>query len=192
MRYAERRPSGIAFLILGGELLKPEGLVPAQDQIAENLGKLLGDIWGPVGFWFMIIATFVTFCSTTLSDQDGFARMFSDGTQIILQGKNVRGRWGNKKFLQRVYVVVLLAALPLGIYLFFGEPVFLLQTAGAIEAAHIPIVTGLTLYLNQRMLPKELQPSKFTFWITVLAGVFFVGFAVVYLLQLTGVLGTSA
>lgn len=77
-------------------------------------------------------------------------------------------------------------ALPITVYLFFGQPVGLLQTAGAIEAAHIPIVTGLTLYLNHRMLPKELRPSKFILGGTVLAGIFFAVFAVIYLLQLLG------
>ncbi len=65
------------------------------------------------------------------------------------------------------------------VYLFFGQPVGLLQTAGAIEAAHIPIVTGLTLYLNHRILPKELQPSKIIFAGTAIAGIFFAGFAII-------------
>jgi hypothetical protein len=42
----------------------------------------------------------------------------------------------------------------------------------------------LTLYLNQRSLPPELRPSWFTFAITALAGLFFVGFAAIYLSQL--------
>ncbi|MEH2069690.1 MAG: hypothetical protein V7K47_16270 [Nostoc sp.] len=83
---------------------------------------------------------------------------------------------------------MLLAALPIAIYLFFGKPVGLLQTAGAIEAAHIPIVTGLTLYLNHRMLPKQLQPSKVIFGGTAIAGIFFSLFAVIYLLQLTKII----
>jgi hypothetical protein len=117
--------------------------------------------------------------------------MFADGTQMILQGFGVRGRWTNEKFLQRVYIVVLLAILPIAVYFIFGQPVALLQTAGAIEAAHIPIVTGLTLYLNRQMLPKELQPSKFNFGATAIAGIFFLVFAVIYLLQLTGAIGSS-
>lgn len=183
--------AALSFLILGGELLRPEGLVPKESQVAETLGRLLGDIWGPFGFWFMVAIVFITFCSTTLSVEDGFGRMFADGTQIILQGFGVRGRWTNEKLLQRFYIVVLLAVLPIAIYLFFGEPVGLLQTAGAIEAAHIPIVTGLTLYLNYQMLPKELRPSKFTFGATAIAGIFFAIFAVIYLLQLLGVMGTT-
>ncbi|MFB2771186.1 Nramp family divalent metal transporter [Pelatocladus sp. BLCC-F211] len=147
--------AALSFLILGGELLRPQGLVPKENQVAETLGSLLGDLWGPFGFWFMVAIVFITFCSTVLSVEDGFGRMFADGTQIILQGFGVQGRWTNEKFLQRVYIVVLLVALPIAIYLFVGEPVALLQTAGGIEAAHIPIVTGLTLYLNHRMLPKQ-------------------------------------
>lgn len=129
-------------------------------------------------------------CSQTLSVQDGFGRMFADGIQIILQGFGVQGgRWTNETFLQRFYLVVLLTALPIAIYLIFGKPIALLQMAGGIEAAHIPIVTGLTLYLNHRMLPQELRPSKVIFAGTVIAGLFFAVFAIIYLLQLTGVLG---
>ncbi|MBW4449685.1 MAG: Nramp family divalent metal transporter [Spirirestis rafaelensis WJT71-NPBG6] len=181
--------AALSFLILGGELLRPQGLVPKENQVAETLGSLLGDLWGPFGFWFMVAIVFITFCSTVLSVEDGFGRMFADGTQIILQGFGVQGRWTNKKFLQKFFIVVLLAVLPITIYLFFGEPVALLQTAGGIEAAHIPIVTGLTLYLNHRMLPKELRPSKIIFGGTAIAGIFFGVFAVIYLLQLLGVIG---
>jgi Mn2+/Fe2+ NRAMP family transporter len=183
--------AALSFLILGGELLRPQGLVPKENQVAETLGSLLGDLWGPFGFWFMVAIVFITFCSTVLSVEDGFGRMFADGTQILLQGFGVRGRWTNEKFLQRVYIVVLLVALPIAVYLFFGEPVGLLQTAGGIEAAHIPIVTGLTLYLNHRMLPKELQPSKIIFGGTAIAGIFFGVFAIIYLLQLLGIIGSS-
>jgi Mn2+/Fe2+ NRAMP family transporter len=183
--------AALSFLILGGELLRPQGLVPQENQVAETLGNLLGDLWGSFGFWFMVAIVFITFCSTVLSVEDGFGRMFADGTQIILQGFGVRGRWTNEQFLQKFYVVVLLTLLPIAVYLFFGEPVGLLQTAGGIEAAHIPIVTALTLYLNHRMLPKELQPSKIIFGGTAIAGIFFGVFAVIYLLQLLGVMGTG-
>lgn len=184
--------AALSFLILGGELLHPQGIVPKEQQVAETLGRLLGDIWGPFGFWFMVAIVFITFCSTVLSVEDGFGRMFADGTQILLQGFGVQGRWTKEKFLQRFYIVVLLVALPIAVYLFFGQPIGLLQTAGAIEAAHIPIVTGLTLYLNHRMLPKELRPSKFIFGGTAVAGIFFAVFAFIYLLQLLGFIGSGA
>ena len=182
----------ISFLILGTELLRPEGLVPAESEIAATLGRLLGDIWGTWGYWFMIIAVFVTFCSTTLSVEDGFSRMFADGTNILLHGFGIRGNWTHEKYLRRFFLIVLLAALPIAVYLIFGsKPVGLLQTAGAIEAAHIPVVTGLTLYLNHRLLPQDLKPSKVTFTATAIAGTFFAAFALVYLYQTFSAAGSS-
>lgn len=65
---------------------------------------------------------------------DGIAH--PNGTQIIAQGFGMGGRWINEKLLQRFYIAVLLAILPIAVYLLFGKPVGLLQTAGAIEAAH--------------------------------------------------------
>jgi type III secretory pathway component EscS len=184
--------AALSFLILGGELLRPEGLVPQENQVAETLGGLLGNIWGPFGFWFMIAIVFITFCSTTLSVQDGFGRMFADGTQILLQGFGVHHtRWTNETFLRKFYIAVLLTILPISVYLFFGKPVGLLQTAGAIEAAHIPVVAGLTLFLNHRMLSQKLRPRGISFWGTIISGLFFGAFAVIYLLQLAGVLGGS-
>ncbi|MBD2258044.1 Nramp family divalent metal transporter [Pseudanabaena sp. FACHB-2040] len=184
--------AALSFLILGAELLQPEGLVPKENQVAETLGSLLGNLWGPFGFWFMVAIVFVTFCSTAMSVQDGFGRMFADGTQILVRGFGGNGQWTNETFLRKFYLVTLLAGLPIAVYLWLGEPVGLLQTAGAIEAAHIPIVTGLTLYLNHRMLPQSLKPSSLTFWATVLAGVFFAVFAIIYLLQLTGLMGMGS
>ncbi|MBE9079982.1 Nramp family divalent metal transporter [Romeria aff. gracilis LEGE 07310] len=181
-----------AFLILGAELLGPEGLVPAENDVAEVLGRLLGEVWGPVGFWFMIIAVFIGFWQTTLTNQDGWSRLLADGSGIILRRFQVRGRWANEKFLQKVFLIVLLTGVTSVLYLFIGKPVRLLQLAGAIEAAHIPVVVGLTLYLNHTVLPKDLRPSATSFWATVLAGVFFAVFAVIYLLQTTGVIWSSS
>lgn len=178
----------VAFLILGTELLMPEGLIPEENKVAETLGLLMGDVWGRFGFWFMIAAVFVTFTSTMLSNQDGFARMFSDGAAILLKKRRLTGKWIDPKFLHKVFLIVLLCILPAIMYLIAGEPVGLLKIAGVIEACHIPVVAFLVLYLNHKKLPAELKPGIITSVLTALAGVFFAVFAVVYILQLTGVI----
>jgi Mn2+/Fe2+ NRAMP family transporter len=176
-------------LILGTELLKPKGLVPEENKVAEVLGGMLGDLWGPVGFWFMITAVFIGFWDTVLSDQDGFGRMFSGGTRLLLKNfKMKEKKWTNEQNLNRVFVIGLVTIAPIILYLFIGEPVSLLKTAGAIEAAHIPVLVVLVLYLNHKRLPKELKPSLFTFICTAFAGLFFAFFAVIYTLQITGIL----
>lgn len=177
-----------AFLILGTELLRPKGLIPQENKVAETLAQLLGGIWGRFGFQFMLWAVFVTFLSTLLSDQDGFGRMFTDGTRILL-GNRIKpnSRWANKAFLQKVFVIVLLGILPAILYLVTGEPVGLLKVAGVIEACHIPVVAILILYINRTQLPQDLKPSTFSSIATGIAGLTFVAFAVVYILSLAGV-----
>lgn len=73
-----------AFLVLGAELLDPRGLVPEESRVASMLGRLLGDVWGPAGYWFMIAGVFVGFWDTVLSDQDGHGRIFADGSRLVI------------------------------------------------------------------------------------------------------------
>lgn len=172
----------VAFLILGTELLRPRGLIPEEDQVAEVLGRLLGVLWGPVGFWFMVVAVFIGFWDTILADQDGFGRMFTSGIRL-LRGHTATEQPDSlaERRLRRSIVLLLLAAAPTALYLLIGEPVTLLQVAGAIEAAHIPIVAGLTLYLNRRELPRSLRPGPVALAGTTVAVLFFTVFTVFYL-----------
>jgi Mn2+/Fe2+ NRAMP family transporter len=177
-----------AFLILGTELLQPKGLLPEENRVAETLGKLLGGVWGEIGFWFMIGAVFITFISTLLSDENGFGRMFADGTAIVAAKKGKNGRWRDQHFLKKIFVMIVLAVLPIVTYLMAGEPVGLLKVAGVIEAAHIPVVTGFILYLNIKTLPPTLKPGWMSITGTLLSGLSFATFAVVYMLQLSGII----
>lgn len=173
----------LAFLILGTELLGPRKLVPEEDRVASVLGRLLGDVWGRAGFWFMVLGVFVGFWDTVLSDQDGHGRMFSTGIRLLLRPLG-RGWWTDEERLRRAVVLVIVTALPIALYLAIGQPVRLLKIAGTIEAAHIPIVTALVLFLNRRVLPAPLAPSRFAVGATVCAGLFFSAFAVAYILGL--------
>lgn len=147
--------------------------------MAAVLGRLLGELWGPVGFWFMVLGVYVGFWSTVLSDQDGFGRMFANGTRLAA-GRFLPARWRDERRLKAAFVVVLTAILPVALYLLVGQPVRLLQAAGAIEAAHIPVLAWLTLYLNHRELPEGLRPSRFVVVATALAGLSFALFALYY------------
>lgn len=180
----------MAFLILGAELLQPKGLIPEEDKMSEVLGKLLGELWGPIGFWFMIGAVFISFWTTALTNQDGWGRMFSSGTKILIRQFNITGKWTGFESLRKIYIVGLLIVLPCGLFLIMGKPVSLLMVAGGIEAGHIPVVAYLVLYLNKTKLPQGLAPSRFSFLATAIAGLFFVLFAVFYILQITGLIST--
>ena len=177
----------LSFLILGAELLKPQGLVPEENKVAETLGKILEQLWGPVGFWFMVTGVFIGFWDTVLSDQDGFGRMFAGGIRTLANKTQLKKKWMNEKFLQRFFVVTICTVLPVILYLWMGEPVSLLKIAGVIEAAHIPFLVALVLIMNLRKLPAELKPSVFTVIMTCISGLFFAVFTIIYLLNLFSV-----
>jgi Mn2+/Fe2+ NRAMP family transporter len=179
----------VGFLVLGVELLGAQGLTPEGPDTARVLGELLGGVWGPVGFWFMIVAVFIGFWDTVLADQDGFGRLFARGLRILhawIPGVTDRT---DEERLRRSVVIVLTAVLPALLFLAVGEPVTLLQIAGMIEAAHIPIVAAFALLLNRRALPPDLGPSSASLGLALVAIVFFAGFAIFYLAGLVTPMG---
>ena len=167
----------LAFLILGVELLRPRGLVPGDDQMAATLGRLLGDVFGPAGYWLMIAGVFVGFWDTVLSDQDGHGRLFGNGLRQLSRRLSDRL---SEAALKRVVVLVLVTAAPIALYLAMGQPVGLLKIAGGIEAAHIPVLTALVLFLNRSRLPRDLAPSLPVVVLTAFSGLFFAIFAILY------------
>ncbi|MFQ4146633.1 Nramp family divalent metal transporter [Chlorogloeopsis sp. ULAP02] len=75
----------VAFMILGAELLAPEGIIPEGIQVAEDLTRLLSEVWGVFGYWLLIIGVMIALAGTILSNQDGWGRMFADATQILME-----------------------------------------------------------------------------------------------------------
>lgn len=174
----------VAFLILGTELLRPEGIVPEENRVASVLGKLLESTWGRIGFWGMIVGVLVGFWNTAMTNQDGWTRLFLNAFQILSAGTKFRERLGDDKRIRLWILWGLLCVAPFTVFVAAGEPVGLLQVAGVIEAIHIPIIAGLTLYMNSSTLPGALKPSLSTIIINVVACSFFLGFAALYLAQL--------
>jgi hypothetical protein len=150
---------GLAIGPLGLGWLRPRGLVPTEDRVAETLGPLLGDVFGRFGYWLMVIGLLTGFYGTVLSNQDGFGRLLAHGMRLLLRSFGIQGRWTHKGFLKNTFVIGLVMLIPLTLFLIVGQPVGLLKLSGAIEAAHISFVTGLTRSLNQRSLPPEAKPA---------------------------------
>jgi Mn2+/Fe2+ NRAMP family transporter len=170
----------ISFMILGAELLRPEGIIPDEADVAGDLTNLFEGVWGNFGFWFLLVGIYVGFWDTVLTDQDGWGRMFANGTRSLAARAGRAGRWVDEAFLGRVYLVVLLAVIPIIVFLIWGEPVDILKLAGTIEAIHIPIVAMLTLYVNRR-LPRDLRASGVLTAVVALASLAFAVFAGYYI-----------
>lgn len=198
----------ISFLILGTELLRPEGTIPEGIDVAEDLTQLLSDIWGDMGRWFLIIGIMIALLGTILSNQDGYGRMFSDGTAILampflkkrkmidhslpdeaedkaepmeeqsIKRKKAAGLLLDKKWLRVFYAITFGAVFPIIVFFAVKDPVEILAIAGTVAAVHTPVVVFLTLHLNRTRLPEPVRPGKIITMVMWLSGIAYAAFAV--------------
>ncbi|MFV2018158.1 Nramp family divalent metal transporter [Micromonospora sp. LOL_023] len=171
----------VSFLVLGAELLAPQGRVPDGVDVARDLTTLLSELWGTFGEVLLLTCVVVALWGTIFANQDGWARTYADATRLITG--RVR-RHPRRVYL--AYVAVSMTLAPLVLFLLVRDPVQILSVGGIIAAAHTPVVVGLTLYVNRR-LPTEVRPSLASQVALGCAGGFFGVFAIVYLLSLVGV-----
>jgi len=189
----------VSFLVLGAELLAPQGRVPDGVDVARDLTALLGDLWGTFGEVLLLTCVVVALWGTIFANQDGWARTYADATRLVAGGPHDDGAAGDEGPAGRVarlvrrpravyltYVAVAMTLAPQVLFLLVRDPVEILSVGGIIAAAHTPVVVGLTLYANRR-LPVQVRPSRTSQAALGTAGLFFGAFAVVYLLSLAGV-----
>jgi Mn2+/Fe2+ NRAMP family transporter len=169
----------VSFLTLGAELLRPLGVIPEGIRVAEDLVGLLSQVWGPAGGWVLVTGIFVALWGSILANQDGWGRMYADATLMFLprskQGHSVLGRPlpMARLYLRNTYILTVLTAVPIFLFLLLRDPVDILSLAGIISAAHLPVVVTLTLYLNLRHLPKGLRPGPLWTAATLVAILFY-------------------
>ncbi|RDV10728.1 hypothetical protein DXT99_26035 [Pontibacter diazotrophicus] len=150
----------------------------------------------------------IALLGTILSNQDGYGRMFADGTVILAmpylkkkemidpelpdeaeeeaepreeQGekrKKVTSFLLNKGKLRIIYAIVLGAVLPIITFFVVKDPVDILSIAGTVAAVHTPVVVFLTLHLNRTRLPKQVRPGKFITAAMWLSGFAYGAFAI--------------
>lgn len=173
----------VAFLVLGAELLRPEGIVPAEADVARDLTRLFSEVFGSIGFWLMVVGLVSAFWTATLTNIDGWQRLYTDGVRRLLPARLADRTLARPVVIGRTAIVGWLATLPYAVFLIFGDPVALLTLAGSIEAVHIPLVAGLVLWLNRRTMPSALRAGRVATALVVAAVVFFTWFALYYLWQ---------
>ncbi|MCW8195985.1 divalent metal cation transporter [Proteobacteria bacterium 005FR1] len=195
-----------SFLILGAELLAPKDLLPEGTDVAVDLANLFSEVWGTAGEYLLLAAIVVAIGGSVLANQDGWGRSFADMTLIFLREKGdtqsgIMGRgfaWlnektssgiGKRRFLKRFYVLTITGIIPVGILLVFKDPVKVMSVSGIIAALHTPFIVFAALFVNRRLLPDGLRPGLFFTTAMTLAGLFYLGFAGIYILDLLGVVG---
>lgn len=191
----------IAFLTLGAEVLRPEGVMPEGIDVAAQLTRLLSEVWGELGYWVLLVGIVIALWGTVLADQDGWGRTFADATLLLLPradreegdyDRTAPGGWlaalmRDRERMKNAYAVVVTAVLPLIVFWAMRDPVQILSIGGIVAATHTPVIVFITHYINRRHLPEALRPGPVMSVLMIGSGLFFLAFAVLYLLDLAGV-----
>jgi Mn2+/Fe2+ NRAMP family transporter len=130
----------------------------------------------------MIVGVLIGFFGTLITNQDGWSRLFANGTLLIFKGK-IRGIFSQEKFLKNGYLLIVLTVIPIAIYSMTGDPVRLLQISGTIEILLIPVIAVFVLMMNRKFLPEKLQPGKFKVALVIAATLCFTTCIALYLSQ---------
>lgn len=191
----------IAFMVLGAELLVDQDSLPQGTDVAIDLTVMFSDIWGVWGKWLLMVIIFIALVGSVIANQDGWGRSFADMTLILSRERRaadspgavigffnrLEQRWGrsllSRLMLKRIFILAVTGVCPLLILWFFSDPVVVMSASGIIAAAHTPFIVVAALYVNRTRLPDALRPNLFYTLAMAAAGVFYSGFAVLYLLD---------
>lgn len=174
----------VAFMVLGAELLAPAGIVPQGVDVAEDLSRLLADVWGRSGYWLMIVGVLIALGGSVLANQDGWGRSFADMTLVLARGRRLPWRLGDRRTLKRLYVLVPTGLAPIVVVLVVRDPVTIMSVSGIVAALHTPFIVALIAWVNRRQLPVSLRPGMIVTSAMVLSAVFFAGVGTLQLLSL--------
>jgi Mn2+/Fe2+ NRAMP family transporter len=199
-----------AFLVLGAELLGPEGIVPSGTDVANDLTRLLSDVWGPVGHWLMVAAIVIALGGSVLANQDGWSRSFADivlilwrprrhddggGTEASYPPRVARvlslrpGNMSIDRAIRIVFALSVTCIIPAVVVIVVRDPVAIMSASGIIATLHTPLIVFATLAVNRR-LPEQVRPGAVFCGLLALAGVFYSAFAGLYFANLLGLLGS--
>ncbi|GEN26454.1 hypothetical protein HVA01_01000 [Halovibrio variabilis] len=195
-----------SFMVLGAELLAPQGIMPQGPEVAVDLTNIFSDVWGEFGRYLLLTAIVIALGGSILANQDGWGRSFADMTLILTQSqRNDQGArllksldtldrklpWPlfERRWLKRLYIVTVTGLVPVIILLLFNDPVQVMSVSGIIAAAHTPFIALTALYVNRSRLPTSLRPGLPATLTMGLAGLFYLGFAILYLLNMLGMVG---
>lgn len=190
-----------AFLILGSELLAPENIVPQGTDVAKDLTRLFSEVWGEFGRYLILLAIIVAIGGSVLANQDGWGRSFADMALILSRDQRRKEQgWAyhtlrgferasgyslrSRRNLKRMFILSVTGVVPALIVLVFEDPVKVMSTSGIIAAVHTPFIVITALMVNLLRLPSALRPNPVYVLLMALSGLFYLGFAVLYLWNL--------
>jgi hypothetical protein len=168
-------------------ILTPQGIVPDGLQVAVTQANIFGEYWGIWGYKLFLLMAFLMLFSVMWTVIDAF-------TRIIVDILHVNSRMGPYRdylkalstisihylyyFLITIFVLISALLIPL------KQPLIFLTISSVLGGVMMAIYIPIILYLNNRVLARELRPSWVTNLVLSLGFIFYAFFSVVLILGL--------
>jgi Mn2+/Fe2+ NRAMP family transporter len=166
----------VAFYLLGAGVLNKMGLVPAGKEMIATLTHIYTQTFGDWAKWLFYIGAIVILFGTVVAGTAGHSRMFADFMR--LQGAFQHDDYKARTRWRDIFIVVLMV-IPVAFFFVFGEAPVTMVVAGAIaQAAMLPIISIVTIYLTQRHLPPELKAPAWMSALLWLGTLVIIGFVI--------------
>jgi len=151
----------IPFYILGAGVLHATGQQPSGNDTIVALSNMFTQTLGDWSLWVFAVGAFCILFSSSIAGVAGGARYIPD--YLIELGFMSRQQL-NVRFAIIRWYGALVPFIGLLLYAGFQRPVLMVTIAGSFAAIMLPVQSGLTLYLQAKRLPREVQPGLLARW----------------------------
>ncbi|HUU73798.1 MAG TPA: Nramp family divalent metal transporter [Burkholderiales bacterium] len=146
----------VPFYVLGAGVLHAMGERPEGSAMVPALSNMYTSTLGPWSLWLFGIGAFAILYSSTLAAIAARARYIPD--YLIELGFTTRDRLDLRRAIIRWYCLIV-PFIGLGLYVGFQRPVLMVTIAACYAAIMLPVQSGITIYLQAKRLPVQVQPK---------------------------------
>ena len=146
----------IPFYFLGAGVLHTVGVEPQGTDMVMALSNMFTETLGSWSLWVFAVGAFCILYSSSVAAVAGGGRYIPD--YLMELGFLDRARVDVRYGIIRGYAIVV-PFIGLALYAGFQRPVLMVTIAASTAAVMLPIQSGLTLYLQKKRLPVQMQPK---------------------------------
>lgn len=147
----------IPFYFLGAGVLNALGMRPEGNDTITALSHMFTETLGSWSLWLFAVGAFSILYSSSIAGVAAGARYIPD--YLIELGLMPRERLDLRRKIIRGYGMVV-PFIGLGLYAGFQRPVLMVTIAASYAAMMLPMQSGITIYLQSKRLPEDIQPGK--------------------------------
>ena len=168
-------------------ILTPKGLVPEGLQVAVTQAHIFGEYWGDAGYKLFLFMAFLMLFSVMWTVMDALTRIIVD---ILYVNSRTGPYQGYLNKISKIsihhlyYVLIVLFVLISASLIPLKQPLIFLTISSVLGGLSMAVYIPIILYMNNKVLPRELRPNWVTNIFLSLGFLFYAFFSLTLILKL--------